>query len=102
MTDSAYQVILTKAAYKDLAKLRQWSSVIEEQLRRLELEPLQGEALRGSLDGVRVLHFRIRGSGEARIAYLVHPDNAVCLVIAIRPRENFYDILERRIASFDE
>ncbi len=101
MSESSFDVQLTRSASKDLRKFRQWSEQINQALSSLSTQPLSGELLSGSLDGVRSLHIRLRGSGEARVAYIMHADLQIVLVIAVGMRENFYDLAARRAASQD-
>ena len=99
MTDSPYDVQLTRSADRDLRKLRQWTDEIEETLLSLGVDPYQGDPLAGSLSGVRSLHFSLRGSGAYRAAYLVLEDEKVVLVFMIASRENFYSEATRRFQS---
>ena len=101
VTDRLFDIQLTKNAAKDLRKFRQWLSVIEEALGTLAMDPYSGEPLQGSLRGVHTLHLRLKGSGQARIAYVIYPAERVCLLIALGMRENFYDLVTRRIEPVD-
>jgi mRNA-degrading endonuclease RelE of RelBE toxin-antitoxin system len=101
LSDLDFEIKLTRAALKDFARLRQWKAEIEASLSELERNPVAGDMLKGSLRGVRVLHLRIKGSGEARIAYVVREDMNRCVVFAIGPRENFYELAGRRFDSLE-
>ena len=61
--------------------------------------PDAGEHLEGALDGVLSLKFSLKGMGECRAAYLKLPDNRICLLFLVGPRENFYREAERRFEA---
>ena len=66
------------------------------------MDPYRGELLKGSLSGARSMHFRIKGSGEARIAYVIREELNRCVLFAIGHRENFYDLAVRRYEALNE
>ena len=92
-----YRVEITTAAQKDLKGYRHAAKAVFDALARLEDEPESGHLLLGDLDGIRSLDFNVKGSGSFRAAYEVNDVDGVCLVIAIGPREGFYDRLRRRL-----
>ena len=55
-----------------------------------------GEPLRGSLEGIRTYHFR-KNKVEYRIAFAVEEDISVVYILMVGKRENFYEILKRRL-----
>jgi len=87
-----YEIELTTGAKKDLKSktCRPHLKRILQEIKVLKEEPLTGSALKGSLVGVRSLHFKIKGSGEWRTAYYLLSKEKVCLVLLIDTRENFY------------
>ncbi|MBX6721657.1 MAG: type II toxin-antitoxin system RelE/ParE family toxin [Dactylosporangium sp.] len=97
----AYEVRLTRAATKDLKRLRAHAKTIKQALDRLRTDPTAGHPLRGSLAGVRSLEFTLKGSGAGRAAYVVLPEHQVCVVFIIGPHEGFYERAERRAATLD-
>lgn len=59
--------------------------------------PHAGEELYGDLDGVFSYHFR-KNNADYRIAYTVDADKKIVFVVMIGKRENFYDMLKRRLS----
>jgi mRNA-degrading endonuclease RelE of RelBE toxin-antitoxin system len=98
-TNRRYRVELTDGAKKDLKKLRQHREQIGEALVRLEMNPLAGHPLQGTLYSLRALEFTVRGSGAFRVVYGVLDTDAVCLVVIVGPHENIYDRAERRVEA---
>lgn len=92
-----YRVEITTAAQKDLKSYRHAAKIVIDALAQLETEPESGHLLLGDLVGIRSLDFNVKGSGSFRVAYEVNERDEVCLVIAIGPREGFYDRLRRRL-----
>ena len=62
----------------------------------LERNPDAGEELTGNRRGARSLKFSLKGTGECRAAYVKLPDNRICLLFLVGPRENFYREAARR------
>jgi len=55
-----------------------------------------GEALHGSLEGIATYHFRMNRV-EYRIAFAVKEESKTVYILMIGKRENFYEILRRRL-----
>jgi mRNA-degrading endonuclease RelE of RelBE toxin-antitoxin system len=55
-----------------------------------------GEALHGSLEGISTCHFRVNRV-EYRIAFAVKEELKTVYVLMVGKRENFYEILRRRL-----
>jgi addiction module RelE/StbE family toxin len=55
-----------------------------------------GEALHGSLSGIWSCHF-MRNKVGYRIAYVVKEDLKTVYILMVGKRENFYEILRRRL-----
>jgi mRNA-degrading endonuclease RelE of RelBE toxin-antitoxin system len=102
LSEIAYEIKLTKSAAKDLAHFRQWKVELERAIDELAQDPHQCELLKGTLAGVRSKHLRIKGSGEARIAFVIRDDLSRVVILAIGHRENFYSLATRRYESLDE
>lgn len=96
MTQKPFQVQLDPSAQKDLKALWANREKIIEEILVLETIPKKGHDLSGNLQGIRSLEFRIKGSGEYRAAYLFLEEDKVCLVFALGPHENFYDLVSKR------
>ena len=92
-----YRVELTTAAQKDLKSYRHATGLILDALARLEFDPEGGHLLTGDLSGVRSLEIAVKGSGAFRAAYETDGVEKVCIVVAIGPRERFYERLRRRL-----
>jgi mRNA interferase RelE/StbE len=56
-----------------------------------------GEALHGSLEGISTYHFRMNRV-EYRIAFAIKEESKTVYILMIGKRENFYDILRRRLS----
>ncbi|MEW5746821.1 MAG: type II toxin-antitoxin system mRNA interferase toxin, RelE/StbE family [Nitrospirota bacterium] len=59
--------------------------------------PYSGEKLYGDLEGVFSYHFR-KSNVDYRIAYFIDETARVVHVVMIGKRENFYEILRRRLS----
>lgn len=91
------EIILTQAAFKDLAKLDKTAGKkAQVALARLASNPKMGHGLEGSLKGACALGFKVIGV-EYRIAYVI--DSGACLVFAIGSHENFYKLAARRVVQ---
>ena len=101
MANERYRVELTRQAEKDLRRLRSTLAEATEALLTLETDPEAGERLAGSLQGVRSLHWRVRGT-EYRAAYVILEDPAVCAVFQVGARENFYREATRRREALEQ
>jgi len=60
-------------------------------------KPFTGECLYGDLEGVFSYHFR-KNKVDYRIAYTVDDERKVVYIIMIAKRENFYEVLKRRLS----
>jgi addiction module RelE/StbE family toxin len=60
-------------------------------------EPYLGEKLHGELAGVSSYHFR-KNKVEYRVAYTVEEHKKIVYVVMVGKRENFYEILKRRLS----
>lgn len=60
------------------------------------VKPYSGESLYGDLEGVFSYHFR-KNKVDYRIAYTVDEEKKIVFFIMIGKRENFYEILKRRL-----
>lgn len=92
-----YRVEISSAAQKDLKGHRHAVRAVVEALTKLEPEPEGGHPLSGDLTGIWSLDFTVKGSGAFRAAYEINKTDRVCLVIAVGPREGFYERLRRRV-----
>ncbi len=63
---------------------------------RLLNNPETGEKLHGELEGVFSYHFR-KNKVDYRIAYTVEEASNIVYIVMIGKRENFYEILKRRL-----
>lgn len=91
-----FDLRLTSSAEKDLDGLKELRPAVIEKLLVLKENPKAGHLLKQNLQGVWSLDFTIKGSGQFRAAYLVLEAAVVCLVVAIGPHENFYDLVAKR------
>jgi mRNA-degrading endonuclease RelE of RelBE toxin-antitoxin system len=55
-----------------------------------------GEALHGSLEGISTYHFRLNRV-EYRVAFAVEEESKTVYILMVGKRENFYEILRRRL-----
>lgn len=56
-----------------------------------------GQVLHGSLEGISTYHFRLNRV-EYRVAFAVKETSKTVYIVMIGKRENFYDILQRRLS----
>jgi hypothetical protein len=92
-----YRIELTTAALKDLKGYRHASAPILNALARLEFDPECGHPLSGDLSGIRSLDISVKGSGAFRAAFEVDSLEKACRVVAVGPRDGFYEQLRRRM-----
>ena len=59
--------------------------------------PQSGEELYGDLDSVFSYHFR-KNNVDYRIAYTADAEKKIVLIVMIGERENFYEVLKRRLS----
>ena len=97
MTQEPFCVQLDPISQKDLKAIRHNREKIVDELLELEKNPTKGHDLKGNLQGIKSLEFKIKGSGDYRAAYLLLEEDKVCLVFALGPHENFYDLVSRRV-----
>ncbi len=95
MTSRHFSVELTAQAKKDLKRLCSWTERVSRAIPQLELDPLRGHPLTGSLRGARALEFSLPG-GAYRAVYVILEETQVCLVFLIGPHEGIYQRAERR------
>jgi addiction module RelE/StbE family toxin len=69
----------------------------DEHIDRILLEPFAYETLHGDLEGVVSYHFR-KNKVEYRIAYSVDETEQIVYFLMFGKRENFYEILKRRLS----
>lgn len=102
MSAGPFKLVLTRKAEKDLKKLRHDLKSALQQIKTLETDPFRGELLKGTLQGVRSLHFSLKGGGQYRAVYVILPDDTICIVFLIASRENAYDEAERRFKGLED
>ena len=83
------------------AEIKKFDLRLKEEIRKTHIpaileNPRIGKKLQGKLSNVYSYHFRYKGQSY-RIAYTVDEINKIVGVLKIGKRENFYDILKRRI-----
>jgi addiction module RelE/StbE family toxin len=71
--------------------------IYTEHLDRILNKPYSAEELSGDLDGVFSYHFR-KNNVDYRIAYTADAEKKIVLVAMIGKRENFYEMLKRRLS----
>jgi mRNA-degrading endonuclease RelE of RelBE toxin-antitoxin system len=83
---------------KDLKKLDRKAAAEfwKTHLLRILSDPGEGDLLVGDLAGIRSYHFQVVGK-DYRVAYVASSKDLVVYILMIAKRENFYDILKRRI-----
>ncbi len=91
-----FDLQLTTSAQKDLDGLKDLRPAVVDKLLVLKENPKAGHSLKQNLQGVWALDFTIKGSGQFRAAYLILEAAVVCLVVAVGPHENFYDLVAKR------
>lgn len=86
------------AVKKDLKKLDSAvrKDIKAEWIPKLLKEPYYGEELAGPLSGIRSFHVKIR-STDYRVAYIIKENEEIIEVLMIAKRENFYQVLRRRL-----
>ena len=95
-------------SYKDAyhprvkADLKKLDKLVVKEIHNIHLDslldkPFAGEYLYGDLEGIFSYHFR-KNKVDYRIAYTVDDEKKVVYIIMIGKRENFYEILKRRLA----
>ncbi|NUM36611.1 MAG: type II toxin-antitoxin system mRNA interferase toxin, RelE/StbE family [Candidatus Brocadiae bacterium] len=91
-----YDIAVQSSAKKDIKRLdiSVRNKVKEEILDILRENPESGEELLGALTGIRSYHFE-HNKVQYRIAYTIEENTIYILMIA--KRENFYDILKRKL-----
>lgn len=94
-----YQVELLSVAQKDLKGLWRIRDEVVQALLVLEKVPDKGHDLQQDLQGILSLDFTIKGSGQYRAAYLLLEEDQTCTIFAIGPRENFYDLVKKRVSQ---
>ena len=94
-------------SYKDAyhprvkADLKKLDKPVVKEIHNIHLDnllgnPFAGESLYGDLEGIFTYHFR-KNKVDYRIAYTVDDEKKVVYIIMIAKRENFYEILKRRL-----
>ena len=93
-----YQVHTLKIVRRDLRKLSKPAAaqIVNFCLPQLSKNPYLGVPLSGNLKGYWKYVFRFKGVSY-RIAYQISEKEKVVLIIAIGPREKFYEGLLQRI-----
>lgn len=72
--------------------------IFDTHIDKILLDPHSaGEALHGSLAGISSYHFT-RNRVEYRIAFAVKEEVKTVYILMVGKRENFYEILRRRLA----
>jgi len=93
-----YKVHILKAVRKDLKKLSKQAAarIVNSCLPQLSKDPYLGVPLSGNLKGYRKYVFKFQNVSY-RIVYRIYKKEKVVLIIAIGPREKFYEKLLKRI-----
>ncbi len=74
------------------------SEIFDTHINKILIDPHRAsEALHGSLAGISTYHFR-QNKVEYRIAFAVKEELKMVYILMIGKRENFYEILRRRLA----
>lgn len=94
-----WSIVVARTARKDFVRFRSVTNDLRQKIGVLRTNPDAGERLEGPLEGVLALKFSLKGTGECRAAYLKLPDNRICLLFLVGPRENFYREAERRFEA---
>ncbi len=95
-----YNVVLTKQAVKQSKKRGQkFKKEVRKILQNLSLNPypLIAQRLSGKLNFLYSYHFSFSG-GAFRLAYSIDGKNKEITVIALGPRENFYEVLKQKLS----
>ncbi|MCD6494927.1 type II toxin-antitoxin system RelE/ParE family toxin [Candidatus Bipolaricaulota bacterium] len=69
---------------------------VKTEAMKLAEEPYRCERLKGPLKALYSYKFSFKGT-TYRMAYRVIEDEALVEIVLVRPRENFYELLERII-----
>ena len=93
-----YQIRILKAVRKDLRKLSKQSAtkIVNLCFAQLSKNPHLGIPLSGNLKGYWKYVFRFQGVSY-RIIYQIFKKERIILIIAVGPREKFYERLLKRI-----
>ncbi|MBF0500030.1 MAG: type II toxin-antitoxin system RelE/ParE family toxin [Candidatus Riflebacteria bacterium] len=94
-----FDLRLTGPARKDLDSIDEIRKAVVDEIIELKKDPKIGHSLKQNLQGAWSLDFTIKGSGQYRAAYIIIEADKVCLVFAIGPHENFYDLVSRRASQ---
>ncbi|MBE9561246.1 MAG: type II toxin-antitoxin system mRNA interferase toxin, RelE/StbE family [Proteobacteria bacterium] len=83
---------------KDVKKLAPHirEKIKTEYIPNILLSPNVGHNLEGDLNGIHSYHIII-SKQQYRIAYLIDEDDKRIIILMIAKRENFYNLLKRRI-----
>ena len=73
-------------------------TLIREEIKKIELNPLLGELKKGALSNVRVHKFKIRHQFYL-LAYEYNSKEKTIYLYAIATHENFYDILRKYLKT---
>ncbi|MEW6102626.1 MAG: type II toxin-antitoxin system RelE/ParE family toxin [bacterium] len=93
-----YTIAFLSAVRKDIKRLdkRLKEKIRNEEIRKIEKDPYIAEPLSSCFKGLWSYHFSYEGT-EYRIVYEIYPKEKIVLIIMIRKREKFYEVLKRRI-----
>lgn len=94
-----YQIFLTKQSVKQIKKQgKSFKTEVANILRQLSADPYnpKTERLTGQLHFIWSYHFTFSGTSH-RLAYTVSEKEKSLTVISVGPRENFYQILKKRL-----
>ena len=93
-----YKVHTLKAVHKDLKRLSKQAAarIVNFCLPQLAKNPYLGASLSGDLKGYWKYVFKFQRVSY-RIVYQIYEKEKVVLIIAVGPREKFYEKLMRRI-----
>jgi len=83
----------------DLKKLNKGAvrQIFDDHIGKILRDPHRaGEGLHGSLEGISSYHFR-HDRVEYRIAFAIEEDLKTVYILMVGKRENFYEILRRRL-----
>lgn len=71
---------------------------VDEEVKKILVDPLVGEPKTGALKGVRVLKFKA-GSLQLLVAYQFDPKRNIVELLDVGPHENFYRDLQQYLGS---
>lgn len=71
--------------------------IFEIHIEKILQNPNLGEQLYGDLEGVSSYHLR-KNRVDYRIAYTINEDKQIVYIVLIGKREDFYEILKRRLS----